>query len=67
MSGQKYTKQNWICLVNYSCAEISDPYEVSRFSQELIFKLVKEVKLIRLCSAISCWHVPALILYETFF
>ena len=43
-------KWNRIRLVEYSFAELLDPSEVPRFVRELIFNLVKEVKLINYAS-----------------
>ena len=37
MSEQKYIKQNRICLVEYSSAEVSDPSELPRFVGKLFF------------------------------
>ena len=34
---QTWTRKNWIRLVKYSSAEVSDPSEVPRFVRELIF------------------------------
>ena len=60
MPKQKYTRQNWINLIEYSSAEVSDPSEGPRIDGKLIFYLVKEVKLIcmRLITSFSC--VPAI-------
>ena len=46
MPKQKWTEQNWICLVEYSGSEVSDPSEVPQIIGKLFFQLVKEVKLI---------------------
>ena len=40
MPKQKYTRQNWIRLVEYSSAEVSDPSEGPRIDGKLIFYLV---------------------------
>ena len=62
MSEHHLTKQNRICLpIEYSSAEVSGPSEVPRFVQELIFKLVKEVKLICMGSIILFSCEPAII------
>ena len=37
MSKQKWTKQKWIRLVEYSFAEVSDPFEVPQFDCKLVF------------------------------
>ena len=63
MPKQKYTTQNWIHLIKYSCSEVSDPSEAPRFKRESIFKAVKEVKLIFMRSIISCLRVPAIFEY----
>ena len=39
MSEQKCTKQNWIHLVKYSCAEVSGPFELSWFAKKINFKM----------------------------
>ena len=56
---QKYNK-NQIRLVKYSCTEVSGPSDVTRFVRELIFYLVKELKLICVHSIILCPRVPAI-------
>ena len=47
-------------LVKYSSAEVSDSSEVPQFFGKLIFWLVQEVKLICVCSIISCSRIPAI-------
>ena len=58
MPKQKWTGQNWIRLIKYSSSEVSDPSDVLWIDGKLIFKLVKEVKLIHVSSVISCSCVP---------
>ena len=41
-------------------AEVSDLSEVPRFVREIIFKVIKEVKLVSVRSIISCSHVPSI-------
>ena len=64
---QKWTRQIWIRLVEYSSAKFSDPSEVPRFVRELIFSVFKEVKLICVRLIKSCSRVPAIILSVPYF
>ena len=57
MSEHHWTKQNWIRVVEYSCSKVSCPSEVPRCVRELIFKVIKEAKLICVRSIISCSRV----------
>ena len=43
MSEQNYTRQIWIRLVEYSCAEVSDPSEVPWFDGKLIFSQLRKL------------------------
>ena len=61
MSEHHWTKQNRICVAEYSSAEVSGPSEVPRIAGKLIFYLIKEVKLICVCSIISCSCVPVIV------
>ena len=50
----KYTKQNQIRPVEYSCAKFSGPSGVPRFVRELVFWIFKEVKLVCVFLIIEC-------------
>ena len=57
----KCTQKNRMRLVEHSCSEVSDPFEVPWFVRESIFKVVQEVKLICVRLIISCLRVPAIV------
>ena len=59
MSEQNWTKQNRIFLVRYSCAKVSGPSEVPRFTGKLIL-VFKEVKCVCVCSIIECSRVQVI-------
>ena len=54
MPEHHWIRKNRICLVKYSCDEVSGPSEVPWFVGKLVLKLFKKVNLASVCSIISC-------------
>ena len=47
----------WTLLVEYFSTEVSDASEVPRFIRDFLFGFFKEVKLVFVCSIITCLRV----------